>query len=107
MVLQCRAFLQLVGTLTVPQLEAQMDCTKCMDIAVQTLVLASVGAASKAFMQILSRTEIAGGHLIQEALQRPPGQVPIQQGSLLVTNNSKECPDHKRLCCVSRHSVCK
>ena len=41
----------------------------------QSLVLASVGAASKAFMQILSRTHVEGGHIMQQALQRPTGQV--------------------------------
>ena len=41
----------------------------------QSLVLASVGAASKAFMQILSRTHVEGSHIMQQALQRAPGQV--------------------------------
>lgn len=43
--------------------------------AVQTLVLASVGAASKAFMHILSSTHVEGGHILEQALQRPSGQV--------------------------------
>ena len=41
----------------------------------QSLVLASVGAASKVFMQILNRTHVEGGHIMQQALQRPSGQV--------------------------------
>ena len=41
----------------------------------QSLVLASVGAASKVFMQILNRTHVEGGHIMQQALQRPTGQV--------------------------------
>ncbi|CAK0783341.1 hypothetical protein CVIRNUC_006540 [Coccomyxa viridis] len=43
----------------------------------RSLVLASVGAASKAFMQILSRTHVEGGHIMQQALQRPTGQALI------------------------------
>ena len=47
----------------------------CTIGAVQTLVLASVGAASKAFMHILNSTHVEGGHILEQALQRPSGQV--------------------------------